>query len=69
MRQQNRGLSISYDNNCEKCHRSVLCKDSVPLNDIIVFKCGHVFHEACVPGRRINEYCGICSVKTDDDSD
>lgn len=69
VREQNRALSISYDNNCEKCHRSILFKDTAPRKDIIAFRCGHKYHEPCVPGRYINEHCGICSDNIDDESD
>lgn len=69
VRQQNRALSISYENNCGKCERSILSKETIPRNDVVAFKCGHVYHEACVPGRYVKEHCGICSVYTDDESD
>ncbi|KNC26991.1 hypothetical protein FF38_02345 [Lucilia cuprina] len=68
VRQQNRALSISYDNKCCECKRNILCKaTTIPLNNVVAFRCGHVYHEDCVPGRSTNKHCGVCSVTDSDD--
>lgn len=69
VRLQNKAISISHDNNCGKCQRSILCKETIPRSNVVAFRCGHVYHEACVPSRLNKEYCGECSVNTDDEEE
>uniref|UniRef100_A0A1A9UWU8 Vacuolar protein sorting-associated protein 41 homolog n=1 Tax=Glossina austeni TaxID=7395 RepID=A0A1A9UWU8_GLOAU len=69
VREQNRGLTVSYDNVCATCERSVITKDVVPSCGIIVFNCGHVYHEPCVPGRHKNEHCNVCNSEDEDNLD
>ncbi|XP_053961064.1 vacuolar protein sorting-associated protein 41 homolog isoform X1 [Anastrepha ludens] len=60
---QNRGRYISSSERCLKCNRSVLSMNEniAPLNDIVVFLCGHVYHTNCVPGGIGNEHCEFCN--------
>ncbi|XP_068140419.1 vacuolar protein sorting-associated protein 41 homolog [Drosophila tropicalis] len=61
---QRRGQQVSYDMSCPQCHKSVVIKDTVPLNALIAFKCGHIYHEICVPGRLLNEHhCELCKLR------
>ncbi|KAL9874625.1 vacuolar protein sorting-associated protein 41 homolog isoform X1 [Glossina fuscipes] len=69
VREQNRGLAVSYHNVCATCERSVIKKDVVPSCGIMVFSCGHVYHEPCVPGRHKNEHCNVCNSEDEDNLD
>ncbi|XP_075149419.1 vacuolar protein sorting-associated protein light [Haematobia irritans] len=65
VRQQGRGIGISYDSVCPKCRRNILCKGTIPRSAIIAFQCGHIYHHECVPGRFIQERCDVCTVNID----
>lgn len=59
---QNQATHVSYDCSCAGCSHDILPKkDILPRTDLVAFGCGHIFHEACLPGRFIDERCSICT--------
>lgn len=58
VRSQQRGIGVTDEMVCGACHRSVITRDVLRLNNIIVYNCKHSFHEQCIGNRTSN--CGIC---------
>ncbi|XP_031331754.1 vacuolar protein sorting-associated protein 41 homolog [Photinus pyralis] len=58
VRSQQRGVGVIDEMVCSACHRSVITRDVLRLNNIVVYNCKHCFHEQCVGNQTSN--CGIC---------
>ncbi|ALC40404.1 lt [Drosophila busckii] len=53
---QQRARSVSFEKVCPKCNRALITKDAaVPRNGLIVFNCGHVYHEDCLTDKECSE--------------
>ncbi|XP_052856042.1 vacuolar protein sorting-associated protein 41 homolog isoform X4 [Drosophila gunungcola] len=65
---QRRGQQVSCKQLCPLCHRPVLMENSV-FNCIVVFKCGHIYHEPCVQGVLFDNPCSECKLRTNDPDD
>ncbi|CAD6996770.1 unnamed protein product [Ceratitis capitata] len=60
---QNRGRCVPSSDRCMRCNRPVLTLNEhiPPVNDLVIFLCGHVYHQKCAPGSTINERCEFCN--------
>lgn len=58
VKSQQKGISVSSENMCGACHRSIIMKEYSRSSNILVFNCKHCFHEFCLQNSTTN--CGIC---------
>ncbi|XP_018795192.1 PREDICTED: vacuolar protein sorting-associated protein 41 homolog [Bactrocera latifrons] len=63
VKRQNRGRYIPSSERCLKCNRPLISMNEhiPPINDVVAFLCGHVYHTNCVPGGPDNEHCELCN--------
>ncbi|XP_026843794.1 vacuolar protein sorting-associated protein 41 homolog isoform X1 [Drosophila persimilis] len=64
-----RAQHVSYDHHCPQCHRPVLMKSTSHRNGLVAFKCGHIYHQLCIPGSTTSGQCGECNMGNSDRSE
>lgn len=73
--EQRRGRGVSGQDVCVICKRHIIMKNAtVPLNAVLIFNCGHLYHESCLMSHNGKQqeqqqlHCYLCAI-TDEDSE
>lgn len=60
-RTRSRAISVRTNTLCQCCQRTVLEYDPLYANDLVLFQCGHVFHQHCLLTLdNQNTVCTVC---------